>query len=224
MTEENSFPSISPANTGSLAGTLMEFFKKSLQKTDGQLPAKVIAYDRSRNVATVQPEIAVVTTRGEVIPRPQIAAVPVLSIGGGGFTFNFPIKPGDRGWIMASDRDISMFMQSLSEAAPNTKRLHSFEDGLFVPDVYRTYTIQPGDEDRLVIQSLSGNVRIAIGSDVIRITSSGDIDIVATDKITINATDIAMNSATLTHNTVNIGGTHVHGGVESGGSQTTGPS
>lgn len=191
-------PSLDPASYGDFSGVIRFVLTKLLQNTDDMLPAQVIAYDRTTNRARVQPLIAVVTTDNIRIDRAQVASVPVLQPGGGGFVMSFPIKTGDLGWIKANDSDISLFLQNLQNSSPNTARLHSFEDAIFIPDtMFKSVTIDPADTDNVVIQSLDGTCKISMG-----------------------ATSIAFTSATLTHNGVNIGSTHVHGGVQSGGSDT----
>lgn len=161
-----------PANNAGLAGVLNTVLGKFLQNVDDCLPARVVSYDRKANVATVQPLVAVLTTEGGVVPRANIASVPVLAIGGGGFVVNFPLKGGDLGWIKASDRDISLYMQSLKEAKPNTDRKHSFSDGLFIPDIFRDYEIDGEDFDaNMVVQSLDASVRVSLWPDRVKITT-----------------------------------------------------
>jgi hypothetical protein len=127
------------------------------------LPAVVVSYDRESNTAEVRPTIALLTTSGEVVPRASVARVPVLALGGGGFVVNFPLLPGDRGWIEASDRDISLWMQGLApDQRPNTLRLHSFEDGRFIPDVFRGFDASDVGADAMTIQSLDGAVRVEL--------------------------------------------------------------
>lgn len=171
MTAENQKPSRDPANDGTLAGTLRQVFQKVMQGVDDMLPAQVIAYDRTSNRATVKPLVQVLTTEGETVGRAQIVSVPVFQIGGGGFILNFNLKPGDLGWIKASDRDTSLFLQSYGEQRPNTKRMHSFEDGLFFPDVMRGYTIDGEDAENAVLQNLDGSCRVAIWQDRVKVTA-----------------------------------------------------
>lgn len=199
-----------PANDDGWVGVLMTAFSKSLQQTDDMLPAVVIAYDRTTNRATVQPQIMMGTTNGDKVSRAQIASVPVLNIGAGGFVLSFPVKPGDLGWIKASDRDISLYLQGGAEREewPNTKRMHSFQDGLFIPDVLRQFTVSGEDADRVVLQSLDGTTRVAVGDGIIRLVTSGAVEI---------------ESGTLTHNGVNVGADHTHGGVQAGGANTGPP-
>jgi hypothetical protein len=175
-------PSKDPANDGTMAGVLSSVLNKFTQNTDDMLPAKIIAYDRKLNLATVQPLIAMLDTNSNKISRAVISRVPVLQIGGGGFMLNFNLKSGDLGWIKANDRDISLFVQSLSESRPNTLRKKSFEDAIFIPSIMRNYTIAGEDETHAVIQSLDGSVRISLWSDKVKITApngllvDGDIE------------------------------------------------
>src|SRR5690606_7698783 len=88
-----------------------------------------------------------------------------LALGGGDFVLSFPVSPGDFGWIEASDRDISLFMQQQAESGPNTIRKHSFSDGRFIPDKIRDYTISGDDDGAVVLQSLSGSCKVSLRSD-----------------------------------------------------------
>lgn len=174
----NSPPSRNPADADSLIGLLRLLITKTQQRWDDMLPARVMAYDRARNVAQVQPLIATVTTDKVVVQRAQVAEVPVLQLGGGGFTLSFPIKGGDLGWIKANDRDISLFRQSGGASRPNTGRMHSFADAMFIPDsMMRGVTIDPSDSDRAVLQSLDGSVRIALGEDLIKMHAPSGVGI-----------------------------------------------
>lgn len=164
-------PSNDPADELSLTGAFRAILTKFLQDVDDCLPATVVAYDRVKNRATVKPLIMMGTTDGEKVGRAAIPSVPVFNIGGGGFILSFPIKPGDLGWLKASDRDISLFLQGLKEEWPNTRRAHSFQDALFFPDVMRQWALSGEDADRAVFQSVDGTVRIAIGSDRIKMTA-----------------------------------------------------
>lgn len=63
---------------------------------------------------------------------------------------------------------------------------------------------------------LNGEGVTVSGAIKLTIVSAGDIEITAGGAITLASTS-------LTHNGKNIGDTHVHGGVDPGGSNTTGP-
>jgi len=218
---ENAPLAVDPASTDDLGGVLAATFKKMAQKIDGSLPAVVVSYDRARNRATVRPLIAVLSTLGDVTQRAQIASVPVLALGGAGFVINFPLKPGDTGWIKANDRDISLYMQSSREAQPNTNRIHSFDDGHFIPDVMAKATHAYEDENKMVIQSYDGATKITMSPDEVQIKSA-NVKVVAANIEMVG--DIEHQGAFNNTGGVTIDGipfgTHKHIGVQPGTGQT----
>lgn len=224
-------PSKDPADQHSLPGVLEAVFKKQMQGVQGQLPAVVISYDRDTNLAVVQPMIAILTTDGKAVSRAPVASVPALALGGGGFVLNFPLKQGDKGWIEASDRDISLYLQGGgNEAQPNTARLHSFEDGRFIPDAFAQYVIAGEDAAACVLQSLDGSVRIALDpSGAIRLTSA-TILLTATTSVAIATPLLDLSEVTQVVGGADLEfggikfGTHEHANGTLPGGKTAGPS
>lgn len=171
-----------PANDDSLPGAMRIVLQKYGQATDDMLPVRVVAYDRAANRARVEHQIDMITTSGERISRGQVASIPVLALGGGGFFINFHLPEGALGWIKASDRDISLFLQNYQKSPPNDGRIHDFSSGLLIPDVMTGYTIDPEDEQAMVIQNLDGSVKLSFkeseikarvgGVDVLTLTDS----------------------------------------------------
>jgi len=200
----NANPSQNPSNYGTLTGLFREAMDKMIAGVDGMLPARVISYNRATNRAQVQPLIMLVTTNNESVARAPVASVPVFQFGGGGHILSFNINAGDLGWIKANDRDISLFLQYFTQSAPNTWRKHSFQDAVFIPDPMRGYTIAEEDQSNCVLQNLDGSVKISLSADTIKIA----------------APNVEIVSENFTHNGTNVGDTHVHGGVQSGGSNT----
>lgn len=246
-------PSRDPADDGSLVGVLRHVLRKHLQNTDDMLPARVINFDRASNLVSVQPLISIVTTDGRTINRPQVAAIPALQIGGGNVLLAFNLAPGDLGWIKANDRDISLFLQYFRESPPNTKRLHSFSDAVFIPDVMTGFTIPSEDAAHATLQTKDGTQRFSVAPNYVKMTSGANSVLVngstvtatvgtttlvitaAGITLTVGGTTMAMggsgittngawaHTGTITNNGVNIGSTHVHSGVQAGGSNTGAP-
>lgn len=173
----NASPSINPANNDTLVGVFRQVLNKTLQRMDCALPARVISYDRTLNRATVKPQVAMLTTNGEAISKAQIPSVPVLQSGGGGFVLSFNLLPGDLGWLIACDRDISLFLSGYNEQKPNTERIHNFSDAFFIPDPMTGYTIAGEDAQNAVLQSLSGDVKISLSNDSINIQTTVSVNI-----------------------------------------------
>lgn len=146
---------------GDPSGVIRLVLTKFLQETDDMLPARVISYNRKTNQAKVQPLIVVTTQDKKRVPRAEVASIPVLQLGGGGWVISFPIAKGDLGWIKSNDRDISLFKQFLNESAPNTLRLHDFADAMFIPDVMGKLNLADEDLNNLVIQNLAGTQKLA---------------------------------------------------------------
>lgn len=160
----NAPPSRNPTDDDSMIGMFNVVLQKFLQGVDDMLPAKVVAYNRTTNMAQVQPVVSMLTTQNQVVPRAQVLSVPVTQLGGGGFMLNFPVKPNDLGWIKANDRDISIFKQLWAMCVPNTARKHNFADGTFIPVAFVNFVIANSDANNLVLQALDASIRLSLGA------------------------------------------------------------
>lgn len=150
-----------PEDYADMGNMLQKVLGKAAQQMENMLPARVVSYDRDKNEAIVLPLIKIILTE-EVKSRMQIGPIPVFAFGGGNFVINFPLRPGDLGWILANDRDISNFLETLDEAEPLTYRTHSFNDAMLFPDAIRNFDTS-GEDARMVIQTLDGSVRVSLG-------------------------------------------------------------
>jgi hypothetical protein len=142
-------------------------------------------------MATVQPMVMLIDVSDNTRLRKPIVNIPVISLGGGGFHISFPLKEGDLGWILAADRDISQFIQSMKASPPNTLRTHKFTSGWFIPDVFRQYTINSADSAAMVIQSTDGATRISIGQGTVNITAPTSVTV--TTPLATFSQDVAVN-------------------------------
>jgi hypothetical protein len=208
-------PNINPADNDTLAGVLRFAFSQLMRSVDGMLPARVLAYDRTANRVQVELMIAMVSTSGAQVSRAQIANIPVINFGGGGYILNFPLTVGDLGFVIANDRDISLFLQSYSESPPNTQRVKSFSDAVFIPSVLANYTTT-GEDGNAVLQSLDGTVRLSLSSDSITISAGSN-------SIEVKSTGITIDSpiTTVTGELVVQGLTRSQGGFSCTGIATT---
>lgn len=211
----NQQPSITPADESTLAGVIKTAIAKDRQSFDVMMPVEVVSYDRATNRATVRHMVQMVGSNGEVVSRANVASVRVQQFGNGAFNISLPIQPGDKGWLMAADRDISTFQQGLGESQPNTARTHSFQDGMFMPDAMSNGDAPGGAGDRVVIGSNGGGTFMSFDD-------SGFYFNVGGVEWALTAAGFAQTGGTVTHNGVNIGDTHIHTGVVPGGG-TSGP-
>lgn len=212
----NQPPSINPADESSLAGVIKTGIRKAMQSLDVMLPVEVVSYDRATNRATVKHLVQMVGSDGEKVSRAPIASIRVMQFGNGAFNISLPIKPGDKGWLKAADRDISVFQQGLSEDAPNTARMHSFQDGVFMPDAMSNGDAPAGQGDRVVIGSNNGGSYLSFDGDGFYFNIGGT-------EFALTAAGFAQTGGTVTHNGKNIGDTHVHTDVEPGAANSGPP-
>ena len=200
-----------PANDDTMTGLFREVLRKFTQTHDDLLPAQIVNYDRTNNRATVQILIQLVDVNGNRLNRAQLSGIPVLLLGGGDFFMSWNLPPGSLGWIKANDRDTSLFLETYTARQPNTRRMHTFEDAVFIPDLMTSYTIAEEDAQAVTIQNRTGNVRISLNSQRVKITAP-DIEIVGPTKITGQTTidGNVSTTGTLENNGVNVGSTHTH--------------
>lgn len=203
-------PNDDSANDDSLVGAMQEMLTAWLRESvDDMMPAEVVSYDDSTNRAVVKPLVMIGTTDGLKVARPQIVNIPVYRFGGGGFYIRFKLNPGDKGWIKATDRDLSLINQrGWKQDWPNTTRLHSFSDGMFFPDQLQDWQ----SSDAPFVISSSGS-SIEMKEDEIKMK-------VGATELIINSSGITFSAASMSNNGINIGSTHVHGGVETGPNTT----
>jgi hypothetical protein len=161
-----------------LTDSLKKLMRSETMKIDDMLPATVVSYDEDANRATIQPLVTMMTQDGEKVSRAQVFDAPVFRFGGGGFFIRYPIKAGDFGWLKANDRDISLILQNggVQEDMPNTERLHSFSDALFIPDALKGWAVAGKNKDAMVIQSLDGKSVIALHNNKI-VIEAGTVEL-----------------------------------------------
>lgn len=184
-------PQHNPADIQNLGGTTEFIIQKAIQNLEKIAPAEIISYDRTKNRAVVQILNQAITTTGEKITRKPLVDIPVQILHGGGFTLSFPIKPKDKGWICAADRDISIFKSLLKMFAPATYQKHRYKDSFFIPDKVNFFQLDADDKDAVVLIADNGLTKIAVKD----------------NKITLTAKDVLINST----NTKIIGDTEVVG-------------
>lgn len=163
-----------------LVKAIIATIKRSVESSIPCIVTKVI----SRTKVNVRPLIKIVTQDNESKERAIIEGLPVFTAGAGDRFISFPVKKGDIGWIDASDRDISLFLQSYGNVEPPTSRMHSFSDARFVPDIMTNITIAEEDATAMVIQTRNGTVKIALDDGEIRIKNDAVSLVIDGSKVT----------------------------------------
>lgn len=193
MAEEINPPSNEQTDDGTLPGAFNNFERDLRLRLQNMLPAKVVTYDRATNLAVVQPLIQTIDTSLNTDDRPEVGEIPVQLDGGGGFIISFPLVAGNLGWIKANDRDISLFLENFKNSPPNDFRMQDFSSAVFVPDVMTGYTIDAGDDDAMVIQSLDGTVKISLSSSKICVFHPVLVEVRSDAVVKLVAPDVQIN-------------------------------
>lgn len=176
MTETLQDLNVSPLEVSNETFALKSLLKQSAIDLNVCLPAIVVSYNREQNSVVVQPAIKYILNDNTTESRPQLT-MPVKRYGGGGYFISTPLQEGDTGWIHFSDRDISLFLETLKESNPNTRRIHSIEDSYFEPDNMSVsdtssgFTISTTDNQKQITITESG---ISIQNSSINLTVTGE--------------------------------------------------
>lgn len=99
----------------------------------GQL-VKIIAYNENKGTVDVQP-LPKKDADGTYHVQPPVLDVPISGHRGSDFTFRTGHKVGDKGYVVYVDVDIDNTVASGRETQPNTERMHSQTDAVFVGGV-----------------------------------------------------------------------------------------
>jgi hypothetical protein len=182
-----------------------------------------------KQTANVQPAIqALVQNEQGVwspVTMPLCVDCPILFPGGGGFQLTFPLSQGDEGLLVFASRCIDAWWQSGGVQAQAEIRMHDLSDGFFLPGQLSQPKVPASFSTSTTrLTSLDGELYIELASGhVANIVAPGGVNISGTLSVT--------GAITATGNiTAGSGGgdqvdmqNHTHGGVQTGGSQTSRP-
>lgn len=134
------------------------------------LPAKVISFDPAKQTVTLAVQIKMQLSDGGGADIPPLVDVPVSFPRGGGFAVTFPLKAGDEGIAIFSERCLDGWWQSGGASLPLDFRLHDLSDAMFIPGICSVpRAINSFFTDGLSMQTLDGSTYIRITNGRIKI-------------------------------------------------------
>ncbi|EMB4322238.1 hypothetical protein RJ492_001210 [Pluralibacter gergoviae] len=186
------------------------------------MPGMIKAYDPKTQRAQVECGIQrVIDGNPETIS--VLINVPVQFSGTAEWSVFHELPPGTEGYIHFSQRSVDIWLDQGGPAEPLDARMFSASDAFFAPGYRSLKTVIPG------LPTVGVGMSNASGSVCIHLTDNG-ITLRAGDQVvTLNGMGIELRTgqqvvnltpAGLTHNMINIGNTHKHGGVMPGGGLT----
>lgn len=150
--------------------------------------------------------------------------VPLLNLGYG---FNMPANSNAEMVMLSMGSDVNDKMVLATLPRDKQHQWGEGQGGIQSPvDPSRRVEFN-GDEtwlkDGVFVLGHDKAARITINGSSVTIELTGDTTINTDGDLTLAATNVEISSASLTHNGINIGDDHAHGGVDPGGGTTGGP-
>lgn len=189
---------------GDPAAQVHEVIGRMIAGVRTAMPVRVAAVTNNGGASPIGrvdivPLVGQLDGRGKHVDHGTIYNAPYLRFQGGGNAVILDPKVGDIGIAVFCDRDISAVKNGKKAAPPASARKHDMSDAVYL-----------------------GSILSSAPSQYIAFTDGG-IVIKSPNGVTIEAPAVSVSGGSLTHNGTNIGSSHVHGGVASGGSTTAGP-
>ncbi|EPK7771294.1 Gp138 family membrane-puncturing spike protein [Klebsiella oxytoca] len=174
------------------------------------LPGKVLSYNPDTQRAVVECGIQKHTGGGEFRTIPGIEHVPVQFAGTAQWIVFHELPEGTEGYIHFSHRAVDYWIDQGGPVRPLDARMFDSSDAFFAPGYRSRATCIPG------LPTSGIGMCNRDGSVVLHLTDGG-IEMIA------GGQQLTLNESGLQHNGSNVGHTHVHGGVQPGGSKTNIP-
>lgn len=137
------------------------------------LPGRIESYEVSSQKCTVKPLIKKKFFDGQALELPIIVEVPVQFSRSKNAGMTFPLKRGDTGFIIFSQRSMERWLASGEDVEPGDPRKFDLTDAIFIPGIFsfNIKNIANNNKD-LEIQNRTGEV--ALGNDTSKTLISTD--------------------------------------------------
>lgn len=130
-------PDLSTLMNTAAAGKMHNFY--------AALVCEVTSYDAVKQCADVQPVSKTFDADRNAVKIPVIPCCPVAFPSAGGFAVTFPLAAGDVGLLVLSSRSFAPWWVSGNpDADPESRRVGSLNDGVFIPGVVSQVSPLPG--------------------------------------------------------------------------------
>lgn len=196
------------------------------------LPGTVTSYDAASQRASVQPMIRLTQPDGREEQMPVLNAVPVIWPRSGGAHMTMPVKPGDGCLLVFSQRSLDEYKSTGQNNLVQDPRMFDMTDAVAFMG-FVSFSGGGGSSDAIEIKL--GGSTILVKEDGVEITAAaakvtapttafeGNVSVSGNLSVTgdMNSNGpLNITGPSVKHNGVNIGSTHVHNGVQTGGGNT----
>lgn len=224
--------------SSNLTQVLEEVISSKLVNVHTCLPAVIESFNPTNQLCSVKIQIKrkIKLQDGSIVSRdiPVLADLPLIFLNVKNFAITLPVQSGDECLVFFSERDIDNWHASGKVSDPRTARRFDFSDGFVLTGVTST----PKKLDSYSATDLE--IRMKNNQSKIILKESGDITLENETKITLKSPQIILDGETEVTKTLKVDEditadgdvtagsislqNHVHGGVQSGGSNTGPPS
>lgn len=215
-------------NPNEFVMSLQGLIQSQLADVHTILPVKITSVDYSKKTANVLPLVKTKIGVSKSVAYPELAGVPLVVLSGGKARITFPVKAGDTGIVLFSERDVSNVLASTG--TDTVEPLMSNYLGLFPIAVICGISINSdseeiSNEDIVIENELS---KISLKPDGTTTIQNGSSSIVQepNGNVRVNGLTVTPDGNIITASGVNLNEfyqkfmSHVHSGVQRGGSNT----
>jgi len=219
MASENSYRgSVSAGDRGSDFNATSALVRNMLERVHTMTLCKVVGVEPGAlgpaGYVDLQPLVNQLDGNGNAIAFPVVYRCPYVRLQAGANAISMDPEVGDIGVALFADRDISAVTATRGQANPGSRRRFDLADAIYLP---AWSGVTPTQYVRFAAAG------ITIKSPALVRLEAPTVEIAASS-VSISASGaVAISSASLTHNGVNIGATHRHPGVTVGPSNTGTP-
>lgn len=173
-------------------------FIEMMKDVGTSIPGHITAFDESTQRAQVQIGVVRRLVNGQTFEPTPVVEVPVY-FPGGDYCMETEINPGNEGVILFSQRCIDAWVQTGGVAEVPVMRFHDFSDAIFMPGIRsQPNVLSDFKNDGIRLRNKAGDKYVWLKGDGSVEINASSVNIVTTEP------------DGLTHNGINVGGTHVH--------------
>ncbi len=154
------------------------------------LPAAIVAYDFTKQKASVQPLLNKVWADGTSTPMPVIQNVPVIFPRAGGASLSFPVLEGDTCLLLFIERSTDLWKTVGGQVNPDDNRKYDLTDAVAIMGLF------PFSDNSLAPNNTDVTLSYE-GSNII-INEDGDILIETSNKVAIGNSTVELLDTLIT--------------------------
>lgn len=228
----------------SLEGLLRQYITNSVNSVFTAIPARIVGnVNLEEQRVDVQIVIDKITTDNESRHHPVILNVPVIFPGSRTSQFSFPVSVGDTVLCIFSQRSLDRFkLGSNNTHAPLDFRKYSRADAMAIPGLFTfpdavndpdKHSLNHSTEDTVIVHNIGSGSECEVrlkASGQVQVNSPSDLEVNINGNTVLTLSDsraafnVPLTAPKITTDAGIDLDTHVHGGVQSGSSNTGVPS